>query len=298
VGTFSSESSDLAARFELLTMQGGESPEPERDRLRCGSALLLEMLSMINLAPLAGRIALVTGGSRGIGRACAEELAQAGADVAINYHSNVAAAREAVEAVERLGRRAFPIQADVSQPAEVDHLVRMVEQTLGPIELLVNNAGVFDYVPHGELTLEMWQRTLNVNLTGSFLVTWAVKEGMLARRFGRIVNVASISALQPRPLSIAYAASKAGMMGLTRSTAAAFAGHNIRVNGVAPGLIETEIIEGVSAEAVDKIVSATPLQRIGHPVDVARVVRFLMTDDSEFMTGQTLVVCGGRVMTP
>ncbi|MFN9373659.1 MAG: SDR family NAD(P)-dependent oxidoreductase [Planctomycetaceae bacterium] len=253
---------------------------------------------MINLAPLAGRIALVTGGSRGIGRACAEELAQAGADVAINYHSNVAAAREAVEAVERLGRRAFPIQADVSQPAEVDHLVRMVEQTLGPIELLVNNAGVFDYVPHGELTLEMWQRTLNVNLTGSFLVTWAVKEGMLARRFGRIVNVASISALQPRPLSIAYAASKAGMMGLTRSTAAAFAGHNIRVNGVAPGLIETEIIEGVSAEAVDKIVSATPLQRIGHPVDVARVVRFLMTDDSEFMTGQTLVVCGGRVMTP
>jgi 3-oxoacyl-[acyl-carrier protein] reductase len=253
---------------------------------------------MINMAPLAGRIALVTGGSRGIGRACAEELAQAGADVAINYHSHVAAAREAVEAVERLGRRAFPIQADVSQPAEVDHMVRMVEQTLGPIDLLVNNAGVFDYVPHGELTLEMWQRTLNVNLTGSFLVIWAVKEGMLARRFGRIVNVASISALQPRPLSIAYAASKAGMMGLTRSTAAAFAGHNIRVNGVAPGLIETEIIEGVSAEAVDKIVSATPLQRIGQPVDVARVVRFLMTDDSEFMTGQTLVVCGGRVMTP
>jgi 3-oxoacyl-[acyl-carrier protein] reductase len=262
------------------------------------SARFLRVRTMINSAPLWGRIALVTGGSRGIGRACAEELAQAGADVAINYVSNVASAREAVEAVERLGRRAFPIQADVSQPAEVDHMVRMVEQTLGPIELLVNNAGVFDYVPHGELTLEMWQRTLNVNLTGSFLVTWAVKEGMLARRFGRIVNVTSISALQPRPLSIAYAASKAGMMGLTRSTAAAFAGHNIRVNGVAPGLIETEIIEGVSAEAVDKIVSATPLQRIGQPVDVARVVRFLMTDDSEFMTGQTLVVCGGRVMTP
>jgi len=252
----------------------------------------------MNDAPLAGRVALVTGGGRGIGRACAEELARAGADVAINYVSNVSAAREVVEAVERIGQRAFPIQADVSQATDVAHMVRMVEQTLGPVELLVNNAGVFDYVPHGELTLEMWQRTLNVNLTGSFLVTWAVKEGMIARNFGRIVNVASISALQPRPLSIAYAASKAGMLGLTRSTAAAFAGYNIRVNGVAPGLIETEIIEGVSAEAVEKIVSATPMQRIGQPEDVSRVVRFLMTEDSGFMTGQTLVVCGGRVMTP
>jgi len=245
-----------------------------------------------------GRIALVTGGSRGIGRACVERLAECGADVAVNFHSHEAAALETVEFVQRLGRRAIAVQADVSQSAEVEAMVAEVERRLGPVELLVNNAGVFDYAPHTELTLEIWQRTLNINLTGSFLTTWAVRDGMIRRNFGRIVNMASISALQPRPMSIAYSASKAGLVGFTRSIAAALAGHNIRANAVAPGLIETEILEVVSQTAIDSIVAATPLQRIGQPADIADVVHFLLSEESRFMTGQTLVVCGGRVMVP
>ncbi len=249
-------------------------------------------------SPFSGRIALVTGGSRGIGRACVERLARGGADVAINYRSNDAAAAEAVEAVKQLGRRAIAVRADVSQADAVTTMIATVERDLGPIDLLVNNAGVFDYAPHTEMTLDVWQRTLNINLTGLFLVTWGVKDGMIARNFGRIVNMASISALQPRPLSIAYSASKAGVVGFTRSIASAFAAHNIRVNAVAPGLIETEILEGVSQQAIDKIVDATPMKRIGQPDEVAALVQFLLSDESSFMTGQTLVTCGGRVMVP
>lgn len=144
----------------------------------------------------------------------------------------------------------------------------------------------------------MWKRTLDINLTGTFLVTWGVKDGMVARRFGRIVNVSSISALDPRPMSIAYAASKAGVVAFTKSIAAALAGDNIRVNAVAPGLIDTEIIEGVDPAALDRIISATPMKRIGTPEEVADVVLFLLTDESSFITGQTLIACGGRVMRP
>lgn len=246
----------------------------------------------------AGRVALVTGGSRGIGRACVERLARGGADVAINYCSHESAATDTAVWVRQQGQRALTVQADVSEPAAVTAMVAQIERELGPIDLLVNNAGVFDYAPHTELTLDVWTKTLNINLTGAFLVTWAVKDGMIARNFGRIVNMASISALQPRPLSIAYAASKAGLVGFTRSIASAFAGHNIRANGVAPGLIETEILEGVNQEAIDRIVDSTPMKRIGQPDDVASVVQFLLSEESKFMTGQTLVTCGGRVMVP
>ena len=248
--------------------------------------------------PFLGRVALVTGGSRGIGRACVERLARLGADIAINYHSQAAAAQETADAVRQLGRRALALQADVSDAAQVEQLLAQITADLGPIDLLVNNAGVFDYAPHTELTPAVWQRTLDVNLTGAFQVTWGVKDSMIARRFGRIVNIASISALQPRPMSIAYAASKAGLVAFTRSIAAAFAPHNIRVNAVAPGLIETEIIDGVSQTAIDTIVANTPVGRIGQPDEVAGTVQFLLSEDSSFTTGQTLVVCGGRVMVP
>jgi len=248
--------------------------------------------------PFLGRVALVTGGSRGIGRACVERLARLGADVALNYHSHPEAARETAELVRQLGRRALPLQADVSVASDVERMLTRVQDELGPVDLLVNNAGVFDYAPHTELTPATWQRTLDVNLTGAFHVTWGVKDSMIARRFGRIVNIASISALQPRPMSIAYAASKAGLVAFTRSTAAAFAPHNIRVNAVAPGLIETEILEGVAPSALDTIVGNTPVGRIGQPDEVAATVQFLLSDESSFTTGQTLVVCGGRVMVP
>lgn len=244
------------------------------------------------------RTALVTGGSRGIGRACCLRLARAGARVAINYRSDEEAARETARLVDEAGGRSHVVRADVSVPEDVERMIAEVTATLGPVDLLVNNAGVFDYVPHTETTLDIWRRTLDVNLTGTYLVSWAVKDSMASRGYGRIVNISSISALQPRPMSIAYAASKAGVVAFTKSLAAALAGSNVRVNAVAPGLIETEILEGVAQQALDKIINATPLQRIGAPDEVAAVVMFLLSDESSFMTGQTLIACGGRVMMP
>jgi len=252
----------------------------------------------MNDRPLAGRTALVTGGAKGIGRACCLRLAQAGADVGINYLTSEQQAREVAELVRQAGVRSHVVRADVSSPEQVAGMVDEVSSALGPIDLLVNNAGVFHYVSHEQTTLDMWQKTLDVNLTGAYLMTWAVKQSMIQRRFGRIVNIASIAGLRPRPMSIAYAASKAGMIGLTKSLAEALAPHNLRVNAVAPGLIDTEILSGVGQHRIDAIVESTPLNRIGQGEDVANVVLFLLSEESSFMTGQTLVVCGGRVMLP
>ena len=245
-----------------------------------------------------GKTALVTGGSRGIGRACAEMLARHGARVAVNYRSNANAANDVVRTLQTGGHTAIAVRADVSDETQVQTMVETVEKQLGPVDLLINNAGVFYYATHEETDLELWNRTLACNLTGGFLVTWAVKQQMSERQFGRIVNMSSISALRPRPNSIAYAASKAGVTGFTKSTAEAFAEHNIRVNAIAPGLIETEILDGVDQSVLDRIVESTPLGRIGTPDDVAELARFLLSDESRFMTGQTIVVSGGRVMLP
>ncbi len=242
-----------------------------------------------------GKTALVTGGSRGIGRACAEMLARHGARVAVNYRSNANAANDVVRTLQTGGHTAIAVRADVSDETQVQTMVETVEKQLGPVDLLINNAGVFYYATHEETDLELWNRTLACNLTGVFLVTWAVKQQMIERQFGRIVNMSSISALRPRPNSIAYAASKAGVTGFTKSTAEAFAEHNIRVNAIAPGLIETEILDGVDQSVLDRIVESTPLGRIGTPDDVAELARFLLSDESRFMTGQTIVGSGGSM---
>jgi 3-oxoacyl-[acyl-carrier protein] reductase len=244
------------------------------------------------------RTALVTGGSRGIGRACCVRLAHAGAKVAINYCSNEPAAHETARLVEEAGGTPLAVQADVSSADDVNRMIAEVSQRLGPVDLLVNNAGVFDYVTHTETTPEIWRRTLEVNLTGAYYVTWAVKDSMISRGYGRIVNMSSISALDPRPMSIAYAASKAGLVGLTKSVAAALAPHHIRVNAVAPGLIATEILDGVAQATLDRLIDATPMKRIGTPEEVAALVYFLLSDESGFTTGQTIVTDGGRVMRP
>ncbi len=244
------------------------------------------------------KTALVTGGSRGIGRACCIRLAQAGARVAVNYSSNEAAANETARLVENAGGIALAVQADVSLAGDVERMVAEITGKLGPIDFLVNNAGVFDYVAHTETTRAIWQRTIDVNLTGAFLVTWAVKGQMIERGYGRIVNMSSISALDPRPMSIAYSASKAGLLGLTKSLAAALAPHNIRVNAVAPGLIDTEILDGVEPAMLERLIDATPMKRIGTPEEVAELVFFLLSDESSFTTGQTIVSDGGRVMRP
>lgn len=252
----------------------------------------------MNDRPLAGRTALVTGGAKGIGRACCLRLAHAGADIAINYLSSEKAAKETADLIRQTGARACLVRADIRSADQVTAMVQQATEALGPVDLLVNNAGLFHYVSHDETTVEVWRQTLEVNLTGAYLVTWAVKQCMIERRFGRIVNIASIAGLRARPMSIAYAASKAGMIGLTKSVAEALAPHNIRVNAIAPGLIDTEILSGVSRDRIDAIVQSTPLGRIGRATDIAHAVLFLLSDESSFMTGQTLVVCGGRVMLP
>jgi 3-oxoacyl-[acyl-carrier protein] reductase len=244
------------------------------------------------------RTVLITGGSRGIGRACCLRLARAGARIAVNYHSREDDALETVRLIEEQGSDAIAVQANVADEKSVADMVARVNDSLGPIDMLVNNAGIFEYVTPETTTLDHWRRTIDVNLTGLYIVTWAVKDQMIARNFGRIVNMSSISGLRSRPYGIAYSASKAGVIGFTRSVSEAFIAHNIRVNAVAPGLIDTEIIDDVDQPTIDRIVEQTPMKRIGQPDEIADVVHFLLSDASRFMVGQTLVACGGRVMLP
>jgi 3-oxoacyl-[acyl-carrier protein] reductase len=249
-------------------------------------------------AEFGNRTVLVTGGSRGIGRACCQRLAKAGARVAINYHARKDDARETARLVESTGGQAMIVQADVADEQSVEAMVAHVNDQFGPIEMLVNNAGIFELVGHDATTLDLWKRTLEVNLTGTYLVTWAVKDQMIARKFGRIVNVSSIAALRARPHAIAYAASKAGVVAFTKSAAEALVPYNIRINAVAPGLIETEILKDVDERMLARLIEETPMKRIGQADEIADVVHFLLSEASRFMTGQTLVASGGRVMLP
>ena len=245
-----------------------------------------------------GRTALVTGGARGIGRAICETLARRGAHLAVNYRTSQRKAEETVSKIIAAGSRAVAIRADISDRDQGTTMVRQVTEQLGPVELLVNNASVLNRIAPDELTPEIWQQTLGVNLTGTYLVTWAVKDSMILRRFGRIVNISSIAALRPRPRSIAYAVTKAGLVALTKGCAEAFAPYNIRVNCVAPGLIETNMIAAVESQLIEKFIAETPMGRIGQPDEIASVVEFLLSDASRFITGQTLIASGGRVMVP
>ena len=245
-----------------------------------------------------GRVALVTGGSRGIGRATALRLAADGADIAISYATRVAEAEQTTAEIEQLGRRALCVPCDVSKPAEVEHLVQQTRDRLGPIDLLVNCGAISNICDHTQLTYERWRETIDVNLTGTYLVVFAVKDEMIRRRYGRIVTVSSVAALRQRQMQIHYAAAKAGVIALTHCCAEAFAPHNVRINCVAPGLVETEMMHVLPEERITAVVRDTPLGRVGQPDEIASVIRFLLSDESSFMAGQTLVVCGGRVMLP
>lgn len=242
-----------------------------------------------------GRTALVTGGARGIGRAICRLLAAEGASVGINYERNAAAAAESLDDVRRAGASGLVVQADVSRPDDVERMVGEVRRQLGPIDLLVNNAGIVKNQPHDRLTFADWKRIFEVNVDGVFLCTWAVKDEMIARRFGRIVNIASLAGFVKKKDMAHYATSKAAVIAFTRHCAEAFAPHDVRVNCVSPGLTETEMATSANPDLVAQLIAATPLGRIGQPDDMAAAVRFLLSDDSSFVTGQTISVCGGRV---
>ena len=245
-----------------------------------------------------GRVALVTGGSRGIGRAIALQLAREGADVAISYASRPDPARETLDQIEALGRKALAVPCDVARQEQVDDLVRRTHEALGPIDLLAHCGAISNTCNHDELTFDRWQEMIDVNLHGAFRVLYAVKDEMVRRRFGRIVMLASVAALRPRARQIHYSASKAGVIALTRCLAEALAPHNVRINGLAPGLIDTEMARVLTPEQTQTVVSQTPIGRLGTPEEVAEVACFLLSERSRFMIGQTVSVCGGRIMIP
>jgi 3-oxoacyl-[acyl-carrier protein] reductase len=246
---------------------------------------------------LKGRVALVTGGSRGIGRATCLSLAREGARIAVNFANDEKAAAETSAQIQALGGEAMTVKADVSDPDAVADMVRSVESTFGPVELLVTSAGVATAKHHSEMSYEHWRRMLDVNLDGTYLPVMAVKDGMLAAGYGRIVCIASIAGLRARGSMITYSTSKAAVIAFARSCAESF-GPTIRVNCVAPGLIDTDMGLSMGAEAVKRIADEAFLKRIGRPEEIAETVLFLLSDRSSFTTGQTYVADGGRVTLP
>jgi 3-oxoacyl-[acyl-carrier protein] reductase len=244
--------------------------------------------------PLAGQVVLVTGASRGIGRAIAEALAAVGAEVVVNYAHSPEAAADVVRAIEEAGGTAWAHQANVAEEAEVDAMVREIVSRSGRLDVLVNNAGITRDGLLMRMKTDDWQSVLNLNLTGCFLTTRAASKLMLKARRGRIINITSVVALMGNPGQANYSAAKAGLIGLTRSNAAEFAGRGVTVNAVAPGFIESEMTAKLDAEPILK---AIPLGRMGQASEVAGVVRFLAADPAAaYITGQVLQVDGGMVM--
>ena len=240
---------------------------------------------------LSGRVALVTGASRGIGKAIALSLADAGADVAVNYRVQVEAAEAVGKTIRATGRQGIAIQADVSITADVERLVKTVETELGPVTILVNNAGIGRMLPAEQVTEEIWNEFLAVNLTSVFLVSQRVLPGMRAARWGRIINLSSVAAQYGGVIGPHYAATKAGILGLTRSYASQFAKEGITANAIAPALIETDMVAGLPKDLASRI----PVGAIGSPDEVARVAVTLA--QSSFITGQTININGGLYMS-
>jgi 3-oxoacyl-[acyl-carrier protein] reductase len=242
---------------------------------------------------LDGRIALVTGGSRGIGAAICTELAAAGATVAVNYVRNAEAAERVCAEISAAGGTAHAVAGDVSGSDGARALVAGVEESVGPIAILINNAGITRDNLIMKLSAEDWQQVIDTNLAGAFFTCQAVARPMLKRRTGSIVNVSSVVGVHGNAGQTNYAASKAGLIGLTKSLAKELGSRGIRVNAIAPGYITTEITAGLPDGARDAILAGTPLGRLGDPADVARAVRFLVSDAASFITGDVLAVDGG-----
>jgi 3-oxoacyl-[acyl-carrier protein] reductase len=245
-------------------------------------------------ADLTGRVALVTGASRGIGRAICLRLAAAGADIAVNCRSRLDEAEETADAVRRAGRRAVTVPGDVSDPAVVDGIVREVADSLGPITLLVNNAAYTRLLRTSELTYERWERMIRTNLNGPFLTTWAVKDAMAAAGGGAIVNISSLAGSRPERDMLAYGTSKAALDHFTRGCGVELAEVGIRVNALAVGLVLTERADTLPPEQLAQMASTIPLGRGGTPEEIAEVVHFLLSDAASYVTGEVVVVAGGR----
>ena len=245
---------------------------------------------------LDGKVAVVTGASRGIGRAIALRLASEGAKVAINYAGNKMAAEEVKAAVEKVGGEAILVQTDVSDGLSVNKMISTVVETFGSIDILVNNAGITRDSLLLRMKEEDFDAVLNTNLKGIFLCTKTVVKLMAKKRSGRIINMASVVGLTGNTGQANYAAAKAGVIGFTKSAAKEFSSRGITVNAVAPGFIDTDMTVSLSDKAKEMILASIPLGRMGSPDDVAEAVLFLASDRAAYITGQVLNVDGGMVM--
>lgn len=245
---------------------------------------------------LNGKIALVTGGSRGIGRAIAQKLASQGADVAILYAGNAAAAEATVKEIEALGVRAMSVKCNVADFDEVTSAVAAVKETLGTIDILVNNAGITCDKLAMRMSSEEFSKVVDVNLNGAFHTIRATYGDFVRKRAGRIINISSISGLMGNPGQANYAASKAGLVGLTKSIARELAGRGITCNAIAPGFIQTDMTGAMNEDTLNKAVENVPLKRIGQPEDIAAAAAFLASDEAGYITGVVLKVDGGMYM--
>ncbi len=242
------------------------------------------------------KIALVTGGSRGIGRAIAEKLAVAGCMVYINYVSRPDAAAEVKEAIEAKGGKAVLVQCDVGQGEQVSALVKQITTDVGSLDILVNNAGITRDGLMARMKEADWDAVLDTNLKGAFLCAKAASRAMMKKKWGRIVNISSVSGYAGNAGQVNYAAAKAGMAGLTKAMARELASRNITVNCVAPGYIVTEMTEAMPDEAKTKIMAEIPMASLGIPEDIAAAVAFLASAEARYITGQTIHVNGGLYM--
>ncbi|ANF36524.1 3-oxoacyl-[acyl-carrier-protein] reductase [Bacillus sp. NEAU-CP5] len=242
------------------------------------------------------KTAVVTGASRGIGRAIALDLAKNGCNVVVNYSGNEAKANEVVDEIKSLGQNAIAVKADVSNSEEVQNMMKEAVAAFSSIDILVNNAGITKDNLLMRMKENEWDDVININLKGVFNCTKAVTRQMMKQRSGRIINVSSIVGVSGNPGQANYVAAKAGVIGLTKSSAKELASRNITVNAIAPGFISTDMTDKLSKEVQDEMLKQIPLARFGDPSDISSVVTFLASEGSRYMTGQTLHIDGGMVM--
>jgi 3-oxoacyl-[acyl-carrier protein] reductase len=245
---------------------------------------------------LEGKVALVTGASRGIGREIALELARQGANVAVNYAGSESKANQVVDEIKANGKEAFVIKCDVSNSDEVAAMVKETVDRFGKLDILVNNAGITKDNLLMRMKEEEWDDVININLKGVFLCTKAVTRQMMKQRVGRIINITSVVGVSGNPGQANYVAAKSGVIGLTKTTAKELASRNITVNAIAPGFITTDMTDKLSDEVKGEMLKQIPLARLGEPKDIAKMTAFLASDDASYITGQTLHINGGMVM--